>query len=673
VTLSVASEGGNTSVLLLGQAQVPGSLVLTAAESATFGDVPIGTSTARSFVLENPGPVPSGRLTLSSDNNRFELDLGDCDPEDPEGLQSGASCTFVVRFTPGDNLPQAANLSIQSARAGRAGISVSGQGRQPASLSATGNRDLGRANVGQDTVTQPENEFTWTVNNSGDLPTGTLAIQNDNPTEFSIRNDSCSGSALAGRASCDMIIRFRPSAAGNRSARVVVADADGARSAALALTGLGVQLAALGQSCVNAECSAGVCTRGVCCNTACDRTCQACSAQGQCVDQTNQEACGNGAACFGVDNCKLPAGRSCSQNGGDAQCGSGNCERRLGGSGAGDRICCLDDCGNSLECNAQNRCQAPALGRGESCGASGQAACEAGLVCKPCAGGGNRCELPNACCGGCPVGSTCINGTTCSECTDGQARCLAGGGRQQCAGGLWQNANCAGSLQCLGQGSCGCSVGTPCNNQCVNTADDENNCGRCGGVCTGTCVNGVCRAPDGANCSGNIDCASGLCQAWAFDRDSDGFGLQSTLRRTCGALQPSDQPGGAGTWRQVNESVPVNQRFDCCDTDANASPSQTNFRPEARSGCAGPPGDFNCDGAESRRFELLSGTPVEVLSGLDSCEDLGTNCASIRLIWLGGEPPPCGTPRGQAGASQCALVDGACQSVAGAGIALSCL
>jgi hypothetical protein len=674
VTLSVASEGGNTSVLLLGLAQLPGTLVLTAVESAAFGEVPIGTSTTRSFVLDNPGEIPSGRLTISSDNNRFEIDLGDCDPEDPEGLQAGASCTFGVRFTPGDNLPQAANLTVQSPGAGRAGISVSGLGRQPASLSATGNRDLGRAYVGQDTLTVPQNEFTWTVNNLGDLPTGTLALENDNPTEFAIRNDTCSGAALAGRASCDMTIRFRAGAAGNRSARVLVADGEGGRSAALALTGLGVQLAVLGQSCVNAECAAGVCTRGVCCNTACDRTCQACSAQGQCVDQSSQEACGNGAACFGVDNCKLPAGRGCSQNGGDAQCGSGNCEQRLGGSGAGDRICCLDDCGNGLQCNAQNRCQAPALGRGESCGAPGQAACEAGLVCKPCSGGGNRCELPNACCGGCPVGSTCINGTTCSECTDGQTRCIAGGSRQQCVGGLWQNANCPGSLQCQGQGTCGCNTGAPCNNQCVNTADDENNCGQCGSFCASTCIGGVCRAGDGGNCNGNIDCASGLCQAWAFDRDSDGFGLQSTFRKICGAQPPSDQPGGgAGVWRRVNESVPVNQRFDCCDTDANASPSQTNFRPEARSGCAGPPGDFNCDGREDRRFELLSGTPAEVLSGFETCGDLGTNCASIRLIWLGGEPPACGTPRGSAGASQCLLVDGQCQSIAGAGIALFCL
>jgi len=461
VTLRVSSAVGDASVLLLGEAQVPGSLVLAAADgSPEFGDVPIGTTVERSFNLDNPSPIPSGRLTISSDNNRFEVGLGDCDPADSVGLVDGSSCTFVVRFTPADNLPQAANLSVQSPGSGRAGLQLTGRGRQPAALSATGNRDLGRANVGQDALTQPENEFTWTVNNQGDLPTGTLAVENDNGAEFAIRDDSCSGSAVPGGTSCQMIVRFRPSASGNRAARVVVSDAEGSRSATLALTGLGVQLAGLGQSCVNAECSAGVCTRGVCCDRACDRTCQACSAQGECVDQSNQEACGNGAACFG-DNCKLPAGGACSQNGGDAQCGSGNCERRLGGSGAGDRICCLDDCGNTLQCNTQNRCQA--------------------------------------------------------ECTTGQRRC-ANGRPQQCSGGFWQDSTpCAGNLTCVNDGQCGCSGNTPrqcgadlcvAQNQCCQDTDCSNPCQgcntnthACGGL--GTQPD---RCPGSQVCNGNAQC-----------------------------------------------------------------------------------------------------------------------------------------------------------------------
>jgi hypothetical protein len=541
VTLNINSMGTNTSVLLLGEAQVPGSLVLSAADSVAFGDVPTGTTTSRAFVLANPGQVPSGRVTITSDNPRFATDLGDCNQGDPAGLVDGTSCTFNVRFTPTDNLPQAANLSVQSPGAGRAGLQLSGRGRQPALLDATGNRDLGRANVGQDAIREALNEFTWTVNNVGDLPTGALTVQNNNGAEFAIRNDSCSSSAVPGRGSCQMIIRFRPSAAGTRSARVVVTDPSGTPPATLAMTGLGVQLAGLGQSCVNAECSAGECTRGVCCNRACDRTCQVCSAQGQCIDQSSQEACGNGAACFGVDNCKLPAGRACSQNGGDLQCGSGQCERRLGGTGAGDRICCLDDCGNSLQCNGQNRCQAPTAGAGQACGAPGQLQCQTGLSCvdgvcclEACGGYCERCQAGSGTCVAVPAGqqeadpvsgNNCTNGFECtgtrngcrartgqpcsstdgSDCVSGNCEATAGGARvccsQDCSGVRDScRANGQGCVECVGPGECanGCNIdqgtcnppgalGDACSNgaQCLNGRCVDGVC--CNSACTGQC------------------------------------------------------------------------------------------------------------------------------------------------------------------------------------------
>jgi hypothetical protein len=530
VTLNISWMGTNTSVLLLGEAQVPGSLVLSATGNGeAFGDVPIGTTTSRAFVLTNPGQIPSGRVTIISDSNRFAIDLGDCNQGDPAGLVDGASCTFNVRFTPDDNLPQAANLAVQSPGAGRAGMQLTGRGRQPAALaSATGNRDLGRANIGQ--AAQALNEFTWTVNNQGDLPTGTLTVQNDNPNEFAIRNDTCVGSAVAGRASCQMVISFRASTAGNRSARIVVTDPAGGRSTTLVVTGLGVQLAALGQSCVNAECSAGVCTRGVCCNRACDRTCQVCSAQGQCIDQSSQEACGNNAACFGVDNCKLPAGRACSQNGGDTQCGSGQCERRLGGNGAGDRICCLDDCGASLQCNAQNRCQAPTLGDGEACGAPGQLACAPGLSCKACSGGGNRCTPNNLCCGACPGNETCINGTC--GCTAQQI---------PCGGGL-----------CIPRVANACCPATPECDPAVPICDSRDN---------------LCK-----QCLNESHCANGqVCQNTQCRTFTVGLGQACEVQANCsaGTCQQGTCRCGAGTTECNGQCVPGN----CC-TSATCSNGQ---------------------------------------------------------------------------------------------------
>jgi hypothetical protein len=53
--------GAATSVLLIGEAQVPANLVLTATDSGgAFGDVPIETSTSRAIVLTSPGQIPRG-------------------------------------------------------------------------------------------------------------------------------------------------------------------------------------------------------------------------------------------------------------------------------------------------------------------------------------------------------------------------------------------------------------------------------------------------------------------------------------------------------------------------------------------------------------------------------------------------------------------------------------
>jgi hypothetical protein len=378
-----------------------------------------------------------------------------------------------------------------------------------------------------------------------------------------------------------------------------------------------------------------------------------CSTQGVCSDQSSREVCGNGAACFGVDNCKLPEGRACSENGGDAQCGSANCERRLGGTGAGDRICCLEDCGNSLECNGSNRCQAPALGVGELCGAAGQLACAAGLECKDCRGGGRRCTAPNDCCGGCDNPLECSNGAcVCRVLSNGQRGINCGGGvcalsrtGACCIGFEPDGCNCDPidnlCKECLVDGDCppgaagtrpDCSNSNTCtypcavgfkscngacirNDQCCQDSDCTNGCQACN-TTSNTCgplggrpdrcpgsqacnASGQCGGA-GASCQTNNDCAGGLCAGWALSGDGDAFGRQNTLVRTCGASAPQ-VPSSAGpndVYVRVTDGIPDIQRFDCCDTDGEARPGQTTFFGRPRTGCntGALAYDFNCNG-----------------------------------------------------------------------------
>jgi hypothetical protein len=170
---------------------------------------------------------------------------------------------------------------------------------------------------------------------------------------------------------------------------------------------------------------------------------------------------------------------------------------------------------------------------------------------------------------------------------------------------------------------------------------------------------------DGQACTpgGGTPCLNG-CTAWFTDRDGDDFGDANVAAvNSCGAAAPGAPAGG----------VFVRQGGDCCDTDPQANPDQTDSFSTLRSGnCPGPGGDFNCDGREDKSFRGLSGNPLEVRSGFDSCAAFGAtnNCDTISLIWLGGEAPPCGTTG--TGASQCLSVDGVCQSISGAGIDVFC-
>lgn len=485
----VAEPGDTASVLLLGQALSPGSLVLAVADAAgpDFGDVPLGATATRSFVLTNPGNEPSGRITVSSDDNHFSPSLGDCNTGSPDGLVDGSACTFSVVFTPDGSEALVANLTVQSPGAGRTGVEVRGRGRAPATLTATGNRDLGRARIGQAALTEPANSFAWTVNNDGDLPTAALLVESSNGAEFVISGDTCSTQALAGHSSCEMAIRFVPAEPpGMRQASITVTEGAGGSAATVALTGLAVRLAQPGQPCINAECATGVCTGGVCCDVACDQTCQVCSAAGVCQNQANQEPCGTGGArCFGVNECKLPA---------DAPCGG------------------PDDCGGDL-------------------------------LCKACTNGGSRCTAPAGCCGPCPGSTSCQNGTCgCAadevECgnnlcipTDRNDVCCPVSPR--CPGGIPQCRNDGQCVQCLDDSHCTCGAcvnntcqprprgsqdadctpGQLCNGtggcfqpQCT-PQNELQACGQCG-----TCQDFQCvPRGEGASCDSGVCTASGDC------------------------------------------------------------------------------------------------------------------------------------------------------------------
>jgi hypothetical protein len=505
--------GGAGSTLLFGEVSQAGTLVLAAAtgESPEFGDVALQSPKAVNFTLINPSATPSGRLSITVSSPLFSVDPGTCNPAGSPGLANNESCTFSVTFTP--LLAEAANatLSIRSPGAGGAALAISGQGRSPANLVAEGNRDFGTANIGQAAATDPRNDFSWSLRNDGDLATGSLQISNSNASDFAVAADACNGQTLAGHAGCELSIRFRPATTGAHAGDLVVSDTASGQITTLKMTGKGVQIAQPGESCVSATCVAGTtCTGNVCCQSSCAGGCQECST-GVCIDQDSRERCGGGTGvCFGVDRCLLPEGQSCS---GDNQCGSGNCEQKLAGTGVADRVCCLANCAAGDLCSANGTtCQAPTLAPGVACSAGG-VACGNGLTCKECLNGGSRCTAFADCCDGCPGDQVCSSGSC--GCPTGTVDCQDGRCIPNRAGACCDDNGCAGDLACnAGNNLCACPANTP--RACANSVCIPNSqCCNCGGPCS-TCNTATGQCGQVANgqpgqCGGGQVCQNGAC------------------------------------------------------------------------------------------------------------------------------------------------------------------
>jgi HYDIN/CFA65/VesB family protein len=506
----VSAPGGRASVLMVGEAREPGRLVLAAADTGgeDFGDVAVGGNLARSFTVTNPGGVASGPLTIRTDDSQFVVDLGACG-QAAAGLAESESCAFAVSFTPTTNAQTEARLSVLSPAAGETGLAVKGRGRSPGLLAATTTeRDLGRANIGE--LGGPANELTWTVNNTGDLPSGPLSVDNTNPSDFDVSADTCTGQRVPGGGSCTVTTVFAPDAAGNRSGDITVADSTAAQAVTLRVAGFGVRLAAPGEAClVSTDCAGGVCSDGVCCNVACDGTCQTCET-GQCLEQRDQQPCGNGnGVCFGLDQCRQPAGEACTR---DADCG-GNLvckDCRLGGRQCTPPDACCGGCASPFEC-VNGTCDCPIQTDGLQqldCGGGVCAPNRSGACCPSSPPLGCNCDPADNLCKECLVASQCPPGATgtVASCPAQQCQysCDAARGFRDC------NGRCIGPSQCCNDGDCGglCQQCNTTTNSCESFAPGAP--GRCalGEVCNDA-LQCITLPGLGSACSG--DCAQGTC------------------------------------------------------------------------------------------------------------------------------------------------------------------
>jgi hypothetical protein len=201
----------------------------------TFGVEAIGaTSGTQSVTLTNSGTAALGITAIGLSGGQsgdFSQD-SDC-PISPSTLAAGASCTLDITFSPTAAGPRRTLLSITDEATGSPHkLVLTGVGT--AVTLSPGAWDFGSQDVGTSSAPQ-----SFTLANVGGSPVNIwgIAITGDNGGDFS-QTSSCA-SQLAGSAQCTISVTFSPSAAGTRSATLLVSDDGGGSPQAVALTGTG--------------------------------------------------------------------------------------------------------------------------------------------------------------------------------------------------------------------------------------------------------------------------------------------------------------------------------------------------------------------------------------------------------------------------------------------------
>ena len=244
-TLSINDNAANSpqTVSLSGT----GTAVSLSTTSLSFGAQLTGSSSLKTVTLTNLGSTP---LSISS------LSVVSFAPLTPTGtkagdftIQSGScvaggsvaglgSCTITVAFKPAAAGVRSATLVIRDSDPGSPqSVRLRGTGTA-VRLSAT---SLGFGPQPVDTTSAPK---TVALTNLGSTPLriASLTLRGTDAGDFAIQASStCAvGKRLAGEGRCTINLAFKPSAAGARSATLVISDSDPSSPQTVSLSGTGM-------------------------------------------------------------------------------------------------------------------------------------------------------------------------------------------------------------------------------------------------------------------------------------------------------------------------------------------------------------------------------------------------------------------------------------------------
>lgn len=206
--------------------------------SVAFGSVVLGsTATPQVVTLRNLG---TSAIAISSigiagaDAGDFAISSTTCGTR----LAGSSSCSVSVTFTPlADGSRQAALTFNHSGFNSSQTVSLSGTGTGTISTLTVMPQSLsfGTVNVG---VASAAQAVTLQSTGTTTISIASVTITGANPGDFSIAGNTC-GSSLQGSATCSISIAFNPTAAGSRTATLVISDTPSGSPQQVMLSGTG--------------------------------------------------------------------------------------------------------------------------------------------------------------------------------------------------------------------------------------------------------------------------------------------------------------------------------------------------------------------------------------------------------------------------------------------------
>jgi hypothetical protein len=232
ISVGDSATGSPQSVPLTGTGIAP--TVAFSPASITFANQAVGTSsTANVITLSNPGnaTLTITSITVTGTNSGDFTETNTCGTS----LAPGTGCAISVTFTPIAPGTRQASISVVDSAAGSPQTaSLSGVGTAPSVTFSSSSLVFASTAVG---TTSPASGVTLFNMGNATLSISSITITGANAGDFSQTN-TCDG-AVTAASNCAISVSFTPSAAGTRTAAVLITDNAAGSPQSVSLSGTG--------------------------------------------------------------------------------------------------------------------------------------------------------------------------------------------------------------------------------------------------------------------------------------------------------------------------------------------------------------------------------------------------------------------------------------------------